>query len=359
MNNQALLRLLCLSLAGLITAGAGAKTIVLSDLKDFDAIQAKVAENARPKGFNINYGSNNTTCTGEFYITLIPSDKWLVAMTCENEEDLKYFDIKQEGKTLVLISKNKKMEGVKHNREECRLKAEVTVGMPELRSLDISGIHSVKVDGNFDGKSLSVDMSGITTLEGLSGKWESVEIDLSGVTKCTEMDMQAESMKIDVSGATEMEGIIQAGNVLLDCSGAGSIAFTSLKANSLELDNSGACKLKIGKAEIGTLEGALSGAITLDIAGKFHSVELGCSGGGEIELSGQANDFNLEASGMAEVKCKELSARNAEITLSGCAEASITVTEQLNYDVGMMATLDYYGKPKTVKSGGRENVTAH
>lgn len=359
MKKTAFPRLLCLLLTVLVSIGAGAKTIVLSDFRDFDAIQAKVAESAKPTGFNINYGGNNTTCTGEFYIIVIPSDKWLVSISCEDEEDLKYFDIKQEGKTLVLSSKNKKLQGVRHSREECALKAKVIVSMPMLKLLDISGVHSVKVEGAFSGKDLSVDLSGVSTLEGLRGNWDSVKIDLSGVTKCTNMDIKTGSLRIDISGASEMGGSLEGGDVLLDCSGAGAIAFTSIVANKLEIDNSGAGKVKIGSAKVDSMEGDFSGAASVNIAGKFGTMELSCSGAGEIELTGQANDLGLESSGMADVKGKGLTVKNADINVSGCAGVSVTVTESLSYEVGMMSTLDYYGHPKTIKNSGRQNVTAH
>ena len=81
------------------------------------------------------------------------------------------------------------------------------------------------------------------------------------------------------------------------------------------------------------------------------------SGAGALTLQGSVTTLQLEASGAGKLELNKMTAQDADLQLSGGAEATVRVTGTLNVEASGGAKLDYYGAPtlgSVETSGGAE-----
>ncbi len=110
-------------------------------------------------------------------------------------------------------------------------------------------------------------------------------------------------------------------------SGAGTVKAPSIKGDSLELINSGAGSQVIENLDVSKFKAELSGAGSMDIAGKVDEQSIKLSGAGSF------NGARLES-------------RKADVKLSGVGSATVWVTESLNANLSGMGSVEYYGEPQ-------------
>jgi len=113
-------------------------------------------------------------------------------------------------------------------------------------------------------------------------------------------------------------------------SGAGTIKAPSVKGDSMELINSGA------------------GSQTIeDLAVTIFKVEL--SGAGSMDIAGKVDEQIIKLSGAGSYNGTKLESRSAQVKLSGVGSASVWARESLDANVSGIGSVEYYGEPKLTK----------
>jgi hypothetical protein len=69
------------------------------------------------------------------------------------------------------------------------------------------------------------------------------------------------------------------------------------------------------------------------------------SGAGSFELSGRADNAEIELSGAGELKAFSLQIREASVALSGAGTIRINCYEKLSVDASGAGTVEYRGSP--------------
>lgn len=113
-------------------------------------------------------------------------------------------------------------------------------------------------------------------------------------------------------------------------SGAGTIKAPSVKGDTLELINSGAGEQIIENLDVRTFKAELSGAGSMEVAGKVDEQVIKLSGAGKF------NGARLES-------------RKAEVKLSGVGNASVWVKENLAVNLSGVGSVEYYGEPQVTE----------
>ena len=118
--------------------------------------------------------------------------------------------------------------------------------------------------------------------------------------------------QVTLAGAADLHapGPVQADQLKLSISGAGSVRFDQLQAQQLQFDISGA---------------------------------------GEGTLSGQANELMLRVSGKGRLQADQLKTQTAKVHISGIGNATLWVTDKLGASISGIGGVDYYGQPKEVQ----------
>jgi hypothetical protein len=137
---------------------------------------------------------------------------------------------------------------------------EVTVTMPELRGLSLSGASNADLAGFSSIESLSLDVSGASTVRG--------EIDTGDLT-------------VDVSGASFVNLAGEGDNLDCEASGASTIDLEDFTVHDVQSQLSGASKLTVNMD--GTLDADLSGASNLIYYGDAQLGNIDTSGASSID----------------------------------------------------------------------------
>jgi hypothetical protein len=80
-----------------------------------------------------------------------------------------------------------------------------------------------------------------------------------------------------------------------------------------------------------------------------RSVKIVAAGTSSVDLRGKTESAVLEASGASHFDLKNLTAKTAEIELSGISQATISVTDSLTYELTAGSHLSYLGNPTKVQ----------
>ncbi|MBN2256658.1 MAG: DUF2807 domain-containing protein, partial [Anaerolineaceae bacterium] len=110
-------------------------------------------------------------------------------------------------------------------------------------------------------------------------------------------------------------------------SGAGTIKATTIKSESLLLINSGAGSQVIDNLEATSFTVELSGAGSMDVAGKIGEQIIKLSGAGSYNAS-------------------RLESQKAKVILSGVGNAKVWVRENLDANLSGIGSVEYYGEPQ-------------
>ena len=87
-----------------------------------------------------------------------------------------------------------------------------------------------------------------------------------------------------------------------------------------------------------------SGDLTLDV--KSSDFEVNLSGSGDVVLTGNSDNFVSKTSGSGDVDATNLSAKNANLTISGSGDMKVNCTESLFARVSGSGDIEYKGDPK-------------
>src|SRR5262249_31679570 len=95
---------------------------------------------------------------------------------------------------------------------------------------------------------------------------------------------------------------------------------------------------------------SLRGAVDLtanQLAGE--SLTLRSDGAGDVRLAGSVDTFIAHMMGATDLKADGLTARNADVTLTGASDAQVTATETLKASITGAGSVTYAGHPKSVE----------
>lgn len=152
-----------------------------------------------------------------------------------------------------------------------RTKMKVSVCLPYLEEIEVSGACSVVVTGKFNitGKEFKIDMEGASSLSGLDIDAERCSIELDGITRLN-MTGNFSTLELETEGCSKAK--FSAVTKFLDCEAKGVSKFSGIKAESanVEIDGTAYGKLEVTDFLNAKLEGAsrlcYSGPETLRIS---------------------------------------------------------------------------------------------
>lgn len=182
--------------------------------------------------------------------------------------------------------------------------------------------------GAFSGDNLSVTLSGVAKIDGLSGTWNRANITMSGTARMNNLTLKSGACYLTCSGVAEIAGVssISSDKVQLSMSGATSIKIDNINSGIVDATASGAGKLSSLEVNASELIANLSGASAVKFTGK--SENLSRDAGSFLSVSPwkwkrsdclRIRNFYLE--------CQEFTVKDASLKLSGVAGATVTVTE--------------------------------
>lgn len=126
-----------------------------------------------------------------------------------------------KGETLKIYTKE---------RLSMRGKIRVTVAMPDLTELEVSGVSKVTAQ-NIKTDSFKLNVSGASKIE-VSGEAKDLTIDSSGASKINAENLKAANAKVDVSGASNIT-VNASEEVRADASGASKINYVGEPKNEI------------------------------------------------------------------------------------------------------------------------------
>jgi len=110
----------------------------------------------------------------------------------------------------------------KNSRNYKRIKVNVTISLPELNDVDVSGASTVNVRG-VNSDRFDIDVSGASVLS-IQGNARDVDIDLSGASVLRALDLLTDIAVVDLSGASNVKLSVST-ELSVDASGASSINY--------------------------------------------------------------------------------------------------------------------------------------
>ncbi|MCD8313511.1 MAG: DUF2807 domain-containing protein [Bacteroidales bacterium] len=330
--------------AGTANAGSLMKTY---DLKDFDRIEAGRVNDSKGSGNKI---------TPKMNVTIIRSDTYKVEAVFNEEAYADMYDFSVKAGSLYLSVKNSS------KRVSPEPSVDITVWTPKMTSLKIMGVARVISHGTFASNDLTVDMSGVCTLKGLSAEVGSMSLDVSGAAEMTDFSIIAnDRITYDISGAAKMTGQeLIASNLNVDISGGAKFRDVRWSSHTMSIDVSGTAEIK--EASLCFKKGSIdvSGAsnIKFDMLTNANTVYIDASGATLMTMNGVCDDLTIETSGASKIDLSNFKCKNVRLDASGMSFVQVYVTDTFTYETSGMAKVDYYGDPTTIRSKSG-NVKSH
>lgn len=168
--------------------------------------------------------------------------------------------------------------------------------------------------------------------------------------------------KLTVSGSTHfyINTAIREGTFTCKTSGAASVhILTSLLIDKGQFTHSGASNLYIEDLRTNEIKMKTSGAATVSLLTlNANESTIHQSGVSKVEiLSGNTQDLSIDLSGSTLFLSKLFLSKNANVSASGAASATVCVSEKLSVDASGAATIAYMGEPNTdIKTSGAATV---
>jgi hypothetical protein len=207
-----------------------------------------------------------------FELEVTPSDTYKVAVTA-SQAALDHIKVTKSGSTLKVEMSHWWWFFSWHGT------AKVTVTMPELKSLELSGASQGKVRGFKSSQDFDLSLSGASELD-IDIETGDFEATLSGASQLAGY-LKASSSDIELSGASEANLTGSGGNLILDGSGASHGEFSGFPVNDADIELSGASGAEVDVS--GRMDVDLSGASSLEYYGNPILGNLDISGSSDIE----------------------------------------------------------------------------
>ncbi|MBN1160404.1 MAG: DUF2807 domain-containing protein [Dehalococcoidales bacterium] len=234
-------------------------------------VRADLSEKAGP--ITTRY-YNYTDFTGidvghAFEVTVTQSDNYSVSITA-GENAFEHIDVHKDGSTLVISVDTWFINWF--------VPPKLTVTMPVLAGLELSGASKGTASGFRSSNDLRVHLSGASELD-LDMETGDFFAELSGASKITG-HLVAASSDIDLSGASYASLAGSGGDARIEASGASRVDLLDFTVANAEIDFSGASRATINVN--GVLDVSLSGASSLEYTGSPTMGEMDISGASSI-----------------------------------------------------------------------------
>jgi hypothetical protein len=164
-------------------------------------------------------GFDRVDVGGQWTVTIERGDAWRIALEAP-VEILDDIEVERDGNELSVDYEGGWCPGC--FRDERAL--EVTITMPALGSLDLSGATTASFAG-FTGRALAVDVSGAVELRGTASRFDRLTLDLSGAGSVDLGDVTVTDAELDVSGAGNVTLRMAGGRLTGDMSGAANLEY--------------------------------------------------------------------------------------------------------------------------------------
>jgi len=282
-------------------------------------------------------------------------------------------------------------------------------GMPIDRNFDVSDFHGIEVSGGFDvvlvqGNSESLILTaqenlfdyitakvdnGILKIYTRNNVWATQQLkarityknidalDVSGGGDVTsETPVNVEKLGIYISGGGDFSSVINSGEVKCYISGGGDAEIDgNIKDFYLDMSGGGDLKSEVNAGIISFTIGGGGDLIlrskektsdaVIDINGggdmevELNTEKLKCkvSGGGDADISGQANEFEINLNGGGDLNAGTLLTRTTSFNVSGGSDIHVNASQQLTGYISGGGDVYYSGSPEKISvdaKGGSE-----
>ena len=188
----------------------------------------------------------------------------------------------------------------------------VKIGMSELKYLDLSGASKLTCLSSFSTSDFKADMSGASRVNDLKIDCRSFTLDVSGAANMTIGGNVSGTAKYELSGAANLDIKQDAGDLIMEGSGASKIKYNGSVNNSVDI--------------------SFSGASSITMTGKG------------------ANRMNVDISGASKLNALDFPVKDMKVELTGVSKADVNVSNTLNTDVSNSSKLNYKGDAKVTHS---------
>jgi|GEM_PF-202795 Protein of unknown function (DUF2807). len=196
------------------------------------------------------------------------------------------------------------------------LRAYIT--MPELQSVELSGACRLTTRDAFSSDKFSADLSGASSIKGLS--------------------IKAKEGMIETSGASSVQMNVSFDRATIDISGVSSSTLTGdIKKLSIEL----------------------SGASKIEYSGQSEQVACDLSGTSRLILKGSATILHCEASGASSMDASTFKVQTAHIDASGGSRLSVSATESIQPSLSGASRLNVIGQPQITNRSLSSGASIH
>jgi hypothetical protein len=204
--------------------------------------------------------------SGSYSVNITADDKIIKHIACKQKDDT----LKVGLKPTACFAPWWRKPGMK-----------VSIGMPELTGLRLSGAAHGKVNGFNSSKDLEIKLSGASMLSVRDVSSGDTKIEISGASQASGNIKISGNMQIDLSGASKLDFSGSANDILVKASGASHADLKSLAANNGSFNISGASSAGVNLK--GILDAKLSGASKLNYIGEPTLGSVKTSGASNIE----------------------------------------------------------------------------
>jgi hypothetical protein len=200
-----------------------------------------------------------------FKADIVQSDNYSISIVI-NEKIADRLIVSQSGDTLKI--------GLKQPVFNLHSTPKVTITMPDLRGLELSGASDGEVRGFQSSDDFRLGLSGASSLD---------------------LDMETGDFSAEISGASHLSGYLKTASSDIEMSGASRVTLTG-SGSDIRLDFSGASNGNLENYTVGDADIELSGAsqVGLDIYGRL---DADLSGALRLSYSGQPTMGRLKKSG--------------------------------------------------------------
>jgi len=104
------------------------------------------------------------------------------------------------------------------------------------------------------------------------------------------------------------------------------------------------------------------GAVDADIKGvDSDNIEIEIKGAAEIDIEGRCGELELDVKGAGDISARDLKCESVSVDVKGAGSAEVFASDKVDADVAGVASIDIYGKPKTVhkSSGFLSSISIH
>ena len=205
-----------------------------------------------------------------FKVDIARSDNYSISVTI-NEKIADHLRVSKIGDTLKI--------GLKEPVWNVHSRPRVTITLPDLRRLELSGAAEGNVKGFKSSNYFDLEVSGASNLD---------------------IDMEAGDFKVNVSGASRLSGYLKASRSNIEVSGASRITLTG-SGGDTKIDVSGASQANLENYTVANADVELSGAgqADMNISGRL---DADLSGASHLEYGGKPTLGRTDTSGGSSIK---------------------------------------------------------